>query len=48
MSAVPANATTGAAHALPHDRWRRLEIAFWLLPVAAFFSFPAPSCSRQS
>jgi branched-chain amino acid transport system permease protein len=40
MSAVPANAATGAAHALPHDRWRPLEIAFWLLPVAAFFAFP--------
>ena len=25
---------------LPTDRWRVLEIAFWLLPVAAFFLFP--------
>lgn len=25
---------------LPHDRWSPLEIAFWLLPVAAYFLFP--------
>ncbi|MFZ6845296.1 branched-chain amino acid ABC transporter permease [Undibacterium sp. RuTC16W] len=25
---------------LPHDRWKPLEIAFWLLPVVAYFSFP--------
>ena len=25
---------------LPSDRWRRLEIAFWLVAVAAFFVFP--------
>jgi branched-chain amino acid transport system permease protein len=25
---------------LPTDRWRAIEIAFWLLPVAAFFLFP--------
>jgi branched-chain amino acid transport system permease protein len=25
---------------LPSDRWRALELAFWLLPVAAFFLFP--------
>jgi len=25
---------------LPDDRWRPLEFAFWLLPVAAFFIFP--------
>jgi branched-chain amino acid transport system permease protein len=33
----------GAAPAanLPNDRWKQgLEIAFWLLPVAAFFAFP--------
>lgn len=29
-----------AAPALPSDRWRALEIAFWLLVVAAFFVFP--------
>ncbi len=28
------------APALPSDRWRALEIAFWLLVVAAFFVFP--------
>jgi len=26
--------------ALPNDRWNALEIAFWLLPVAAFVAFP--------
>jgi branched-chain amino acid transport system permease protein len=36
MSAV--NAT--ALHALPNDRWRPLEVAFWLLPVAAFVALP--------
>jgi branched-chain amino acid transport system permease protein len=25
---------------LPNDRWKPLEIAFWLLPVAAYFLFP--------
>jgi branched-chain amino acid transport system permease protein len=25
---------------LPHDRWRPLEIAFWLVPIPAFFLFP--------
>jgi branched-chain amino acid transport system permease protein len=25
---------------LPSDRWRPLEIAFWLLPIAAYFAFP--------
>jgi len=34
------DAATSAMHALPNDRWRPLEIAFWLLPVAAFFAFP--------
>ena len=26
---------------LPDDRWRAIEFAFWLLPVAAFFLFPS-------
>lgn len=25
---------------LPNDRWTRLEILFWLIPVACFFAFP--------
>jgi branched-chain amino acid transport system permease protein len=25
---------------LPDDRWRAIEVAFWLLPIAAFFVFP--------
>jgi branched-chain amino acid transport system permease protein len=31
---------SNAAHALPHDRWRAIELAFWLLPVAAYFALP--------
>ena len=27
-------------HGLPDDRWRALEVAFWLLPLAAYFLFP--------
>ena len=40
-TAVPA-ATPGTvrAHRLPTDRWRPLEIAFWLVALAAFFVFP--------
>ena len=29
-----------SAPRLPTDRWRAIEIAFWLVPVAAFFVFP--------
>jgi len=25
---------------LPNDRWKPMEIAFWLLPVIAYFAFP--------
>jgi len=25
---------------LPNDRWKPLEILFWLMPVAAYFLFP--------
>ena len=32
--------TTAATHRLPNDRWRALEVAFWLIPVAAYFAFP--------
>ena len=31
---------TASPPRLPTDRWRRLEIAFWLVAVAAFFVFP--------
>ncbi|KRB73534.1 branched-chain amino acid ABC transporter permease [Noviherbaspirillum sp. Root189] len=27
-------------HPLPSDRWKPLEIIFWLLPLASFFLFP--------
>src|SRR4030095_1651870 len=33
-------AATAAAPLLPTDRWRAIEIAFWLIPVVAFFLFP--------
>jgi branched-chain amino acid transport system permease protein len=41
----PARAATNQAPGmnplhLPNDRWSPLEIAFWLLPVAAYFAFP--------
>ena len=25
---------------LPDDRWRKLDTALWLVPVAAYFAFP--------
>lgn len=36
---LPAS-SAGLAPRLPNDRWKPLEIAFWLLPVAAWFLFP--------
>jgi len=46
-AAAPASSTVAqtaasraVAHRLPHDRWRPLEIAFWLVPIAAFFLLP--------
>jgi branched-chain amino acid transport system permease protein len=33
-------ASAAVTFGLPHDRWRREEIAFWSLPLAAFFAFP--------
>ncbi|MFC5510587.1 branched-chain amino acid ABC transporter permease [Massilia jejuensis] len=41
--APAAGAATGMHESmprLPNDRWKRLEIVFWLLPVAAYFLFP--------
>jgi branched-chain amino acid transport system permease protein len=42
MNASGAAAALAAAIVpqLPSDRWRAIELAFWLLPVAAFFLFP--------
>jgi branched-chain amino acid transport system permease protein len=38
---MPAPASGAApAHRLPTDRWRALEIAFWLIPVVAYFALP--------
>jgi branched-chain amino acid transport system permease protein len=34
------NAAAAVAPRLPTDRWRAIELAFWLLPAAAFFLFP--------
>lgn len=39
-AAAPGKPVEKATLHLPHDRWHPLEIAFWLLPVAAFFAFP--------
>jgi len=39
-ASVPARADAAVAPSLPTDRWRPLEIAFWLVVVAAFFVFP--------
>ena len=33
-------AVSVSAPRLPTDRWRAIEIAFWLIPVVAFFVFP--------
>jgi branched-chain amino acid transport system permease protein len=38
--AKPADSIQPLRHALPNDRWKPLEIVFWLLPVAAYFLFP--------
>jgi branched-chain amino acid transport system permease protein len=38
-SAAAQNGARGAMR-LPNDRWKPLEIVFWLLPVAAYFLFP--------
>jgi branched-chain amino acid transport system permease protein len=45
MSAMHDQAASSITHALPaprlaDGRWRKSEIAFWLLPVVAFFAFP--------
>ena len=41
MAAVTeADAKPRVAAALPDGRWRPLEIAFWLIPLAAFFLLP--------
>ena len=37
---APTRLPRAATHALPDGRWRPLEIAFWLVPVAAFFLLP--------
>jgi len=39
-AASPAVPQSYLAH-LPNDRWKPLEIAFWLLPIAAYFLFPS-------
>lgn len=37
---TPAVPVQPLRHALPNDRWKPLEIVFWLLPVASYFLFP--------
>lgn len=36
----PVAAMDKSALRLPNDRWKPLEIVFWLLPVASYFLFP--------
>jgi branched-chain amino acid transport system permease protein len=33
-------ARAAGSAALPNDRWSGLEMAFWLIPIVAFFAFP--------
>lgn len=40
MSIESPTGTLLPARALPTARWERLEIVFWLVPVAAYFLFP--------
>jgi branched-chain amino acid transport system permease protein len=40
-ASVPLPRADAVVSALPNDRWRPLEIAFWLVPVVAFFVFPS-------
>lgn len=39
-SAAPAMQPAKRLLKLPDDRWHVLEIAFWLMPFAAYFLFP--------
>jgi branched-chain amino acid transport system permease protein len=39
-TATIAKATMKPVLRLPNDRWKPLEIVFWLLPVASYFFFP--------
>ena len=39
-NSTAAAASVGRALTLPTQRWSKLEIAFWVIPVAAFFLFP--------
>ncbi len=38
--AQPVQPARQLQHKLPNDRWRPLEILFWLMPFAAYFLFP--------
>ena len=40
LSRTGARAVGAPAPRLPDDRWKLLEIVFWLMPVAAYFLFP--------
>ena len=39
-ASVSISRASAVASTLPDDRWKLLEIVFWLLPVLAFFVFP--------
>ena len=40
VPATDAQAVNRSTLRLPNDRWKALEIVFWLLPVASYFFFP--------
>jgi branched-chain amino acid transport system permease protein len=40
VASVPLTTPVADQARLPNDRWRALEVVFWLLPVIAFFAFP--------
>jgi branched-chain amino acid transport system permease protein len=40
-TAVGGGAGAARALRLPSDRWRPLEIAFWIVPIACYFLFPS-------
>ncbi len=40
VAATAPPAASSTLHRLPDGRWHHIEIAFWLLPLAAFFALP--------
>ena len=40
VATAPPQTARPTMHRLPDGRWHRIEIVFWLLPLAAFFVLP--------